>query len=98
MIEHDRNPASQQAGYPLDEDGPPLGAFQQVAGRDLTIRPGRSARDHDAPPVSAARALILWRAPAASECRVGSGMQKPAARPNAASEQNYWSDGGGSGI
>jgi hypothetical protein len=62
MIEHDRNPASQQAGYPLVEDGPPLGAFQQVAGRDLTCRPGRSARDYNALPVLAGGALIVWRA------------------------------------
>ena len=51
VIEHDRYPASRQAGHPVDEDGPLPPAFQQGAGGDLTCRPGRSVRDHDAPPV-----------------------------------------------
>jgi hypothetical protein len=54
MIEHDRNSASQQAGYPeagypASEDRPRLGAFQHVAGRDLTRQP--YPRDRDALPV-----------------------------------------------
>ena len=40
MIEHDRNPAARQAGYPVGEErDPDPPALEQGAGRDLTCPP-----------------------------------------------------------
>jgi hypothetical protein len=61
MIEHDRDPASQQADHPVDEDGPPLAAFQHLAGGDLTCRQVRSACNRDALPVWPGGASVFWR-------------------------------------
>jgi hypothetical protein len=40
MIEHDCNPAAQQAGYPVGEErDPDPSALEQAIGRDLTCQP-----------------------------------------------------------
>jgi hypothetical protein len=61
MIEHDRNPAARQAGYPVGEEhDPDPPALEHGAGRDLTCQPYPDATATP-PGIIASRLSVLVR-------------------------------------